>query len=166
MDAAWLGTAQPINVPKVATQKCIENGGHEKRRRIAREMQPEIGEQQKELEHGFDESDDHERENLAQQELMRRNVRHVNLKNGFQFAFFGRRESSQQRREHGNPQDEDARSVELLRIAAGVEPEADIGRYGDRMSEAPLRAFQAATISPEYPWTSLAVFASVASTSI
>ena len=74
--------------------------------------------------------DDHEGEDLAQQEFVRRDARDVDLEDGFLFAFFGHGERGQQRREHRDAQDEDSGAVELLRIAAGVEPEPHFGVTG------------------------------------
>ena len=67
--------------------------------------------------------DHHERQDLAQQEFVRRNARDVDLQDGLLLAFLGHGQRGQQGGKHRDAQHEDARAVELRRIAAGVVPE-------------------------------------------
>jgi hypothetical protein len=73
-----------------------------------------------------------EREDLSEQEFMRRNTGNIDLQDGLLLAFFRHGQRGQQRREHRDAQHEDARAIEFLRIAARVKPKPDGGFHGCR----------------------------------
>ena len=96
-----------------------------KRRRVARKIEAEVSEQQREQQEAFAESDNHEGQDLAEQKLMRRNAGHVDLQDGLLLAFLRRGERGQQGRKERERQHEDSGPVEFLRRSPGVVPEPD-----------------------------------------
>ena len=75
----------------------------------------------------FRERDHREGEDLSEQELGRGNAGDVHLEDRLLLALLGHGQRRQERREHGETQDEDPRPVELLRGEPGVVPEPDRG---------------------------------------
>ena len=123
----------------------VENGGDEKRRRVAGEIEAEVSEQQRQQQEAFAESDHHEGQDLAEQKFMRRNAGDIDLQDGFLLAFFRHGERGQQRRKQRERQHEDSWPVKFLRGAPGVVPEPNRGlnRLRARGAGVTLRSMRA-----------------------
>ena len=122
MAAAWFGIGAHHG-PEARHTEGVEHAAHQQRRGIAGDVQAENGQQAVMRQHPFAGRDHHEGQDLAEQKLVRRDARDVDLQNVFCSPSLAMASAASSGGNMEMPMHEDAGTVELRGIAAGVVPE-------------------------------------------
>src|SRR5262245_29794464 len=105
----------------------IKDRAHQQRRRVARDLQIEQRDGDQERQRPFGQGDDEEGRGLAQQKLVRRNARHINLQDRLLLAFTRYSQRRQQWREEGQDDGERPGADKFSGRPAGVVPHSRLG---------------------------------------
>src|SRR5262245_10942966 len=105
-----IGNRNPDHHTEADVAEQVKDRAHEQRRRVARDLQIEQRNGDQKRKDPFGQRDDEESCGLAQQKLMRRDARHINLQDRLLLALARYRQRGQQRREERQYDGEGARA--------------------------------------------------------